>query len=179
MRHFKSSSILLLTLAIYSSVLVFITVSYSLPSNLRDPKPANPLRNAPFSTFFNNPYDYADAESYGTNLFNSLLKHMNEVKRLRETCPNIPLPKTVLAKKYFNPAYDFMQYKFWYPPKDFQHVVLWSQYEAYRGSLFMSYMLQDENAKFPPGNITLLLLPYLLHIKAKILKFYFNIKSLL
>jgi hypothetical protein len=111
------------------------------------------VRYSPFSSFFNNPYDYADAESYGTNLFTSLIKHMNAIKREAHVCKNIPLPKTVLTQKYFNPSYDFMQYKFWYPPRDHQYVILWAQYEAYRNSLFLSYMLQNDNAKFPPGKI--------------------------
>ena len=113
------------------------------------------LRSSPFSSYFNNPYDYADAESYGTNVFNNLIRHMNMIKREKDTCGNIPMPKTVLSQKYFNPMYEFLNHKFWYPPRDHQYVVLWSQLESYRNSLFLSYMLQDENAKFPPGNYSL------------------------
>jgi len=111
------------------------------------------VRYSPYSTFFNNPYDYADAESYGTNLFTKLLSHMNAIKREKDMCSAIPVPKTVLNQKYFNPGFEFMQYKYWYPPKDHLYVYLWSQYESYRNSLFLSYMLQDDQAKFPPGFI--------------------------
>lgn len=109
------------------------------------------VRHSPFSTFFNNPYDYADAESYGTNLFMKLLAHMNAIKREQFMCSSVPVPKTVLNQKYFNPSFEFMQYKYWYPPKEHLYVYLWAQYESYRNSLFLSYMLQDDNAKFPPG----------------------------
>jgi hypothetical protein len=114
------------------------------------------LRYSPYSSFFNNPYDYADAETYGSTLFSYLYQHLNDVKK--EQCKNIPVPKTVLNKKYFNPAYEFMDYKHWFPPKDHQYVLLWSKYEAYRNSLFLSYMLQDNNAKFPPGKLFINLL---------------------
>ena len=111
-------------------------------------------RYSPFSSNFHNPYDYVDAEAYGTNLFFKLLAHMSEVKRDKHKCPNIPVPKTILNQKYFNPKYEFMDYKFWYPPKEHQYVLMWSQNEAYRSSLFLSYMLQNDNAKFPPGIYT-------------------------
>jgi hypothetical protein len=114
-------------------------------------------RFSPFNSLFNNPYDYADAESYGTNLFIKLYEHMNAVKREQNNCVNIPVPKTVLYQKYFNPSYEFLQYKYWLPPRDHQQVVLWSQYESFRNSLFLSYMLQDNNAQFPPGECTYLL----------------------
>lgn len=109
------------------------------------------VRISPFSSYFNNPYDYADAESYGTNLFTKLLEHMNAIKREAHMCSAIPVPKTVLQKKYFDHSYEFMQYRYWYPPKEHLYVYLWSQYESYRNSLFLSYMLQNDNAKFPPG----------------------------
>jgi hypothetical protein len=110
------------------------------------------VRYSPFSTYFNNPYDYADAESYSTSLFTSLYQHMNAIKREGvQNCRVIPVPKTVLNKKYFNPEYEFLQYKYWYPPKEHQYVLLWAQYESYRNALFLSYMLQDDNARFPPG----------------------------
>jgi hypothetical protein len=108
-------------------------------------------RYYPFSSLFVNDYDYADAQSYSTNLFYNLLRHMNAVKREAHMCKNIPVPKTVLNQKYFNPSYEFMQYKYWYPPKDHQYVILWAQNEVYRNSLFLSYMLQGNNANFPPG----------------------------
>lgn len=108
-------------------------------------------RYYPFSAYFVNDYDYADAQSYGTNLFYNLLNHMNNIKRQQYMCKNIPVPKTVLKKKYFNPAYELLTYKYWYPPKDHQYVVVWAQFEAYRNSLFLSYMLQGNNANFPPG----------------------------
>jgi hypothetical protein len=111
----------------------------------------DPLRYSPYNTNFNNPYDYADAESYGANLFTQLYSHLNAVKREQNKCKNIPVPKTVLAKKYFNPPYEFQHYKYWYPPRDHQYVYLWAQNEAYRNSLFLSYWLQDGNALFPPG----------------------------
>jgi hypothetical protein len=109
------------------------------------------VRYSPYSSFFENPFDYADAESYGTNLFNLLIRHINEIKRERERCDSIPLPKTILNGKYFNPKYELEKYKFWYPPRDYQQVLVWSQFESYRSSLFLSYMLQNANAKFPPG----------------------------
>ena len=130
-------------------VVLLIVVFGSLQTSCTQRQEA--LRSSPFSSYFNNPYDYADAESYGTNVFNNLIRHMNAIKREKRTCGNIPMPKTVLAQKYFNPMYEFLNYKFWYPPRDHQYVVLWSQLESYRSSLFLSYMLQDENAKFPPG----------------------------
>lgn len=108
-------------------------------------------RISPFSSLFHNPYDYADAESYGTNLFIKLYEHMNDVKRQADNCRNIPVPKTVLHKKYFNPEYEFERYKYWYPPREHLHVTLWAQNEAYRNSLFLSYMLQGNNDQFPPG----------------------------
>ena len=108
-------------------------------------------RHSPFSSLFHNTYDYADAESYGTNLFIKLYEHLNDVKRQQNHCRNIPVPKTVLAKKYFNPEYEFEKYKYWYPPREHLHVTLWAQNEAYRNSLFLSYMLQDNNDQFPPG----------------------------
>ena len=110
-------------------------------------------RYSPFSSLFNNPYDYADAESYGTNLFIKLYEHMNDIKRQQNNCRNIPVPKTVLQKKYFNPEYEFERYKYWYPPREHLYVILWAQNEAFRNSLFISYMLQENNAQFPPGNI--------------------------
>ena len=110
-----------------------------------------PLRYSPFSSYFHNPYDYADAESYSASLFNNLYQHMNAIKREQNMCKTIPVPKTILKQKYFNPEYEFMNYKYWFPPKDHQYVILWAQNEAYRNSLFLSYMLQDDNAKFPPG----------------------------
>jgi hypothetical protein len=109
------------------------------------------LRYSPFSSYFNNEYDYADAQSYGTNLFTKLLAHINAIKREQHMCSAIPVPKTILNQKYFNPSFEFMQYKYWYPPKDHLYVFLWSQFESYRNSIFLSYMLQDDNAKFPPG----------------------------
>ena len=104
------------------------------------------------SLYFYNELDNADAESYGTTLFNYLFTHMNEIKIQASTCRNIPLPKTILNKKYFNPNYDLQQFKNWYPPKDHNYIVVWSQYESYRQSMFMSQLLQNENANFPPGN---------------------------
>lgn len=109
-------------------------------------------QRSPFSSLFYNAYDYADAESYGTNLFIQLYEHMNEIKRQQDQCGNIPVPKTVLTKKYFNPEYQFETYKYWYPPRDYLNVILWAQNEAFRNSLFLSYMLQDNNAEFPPGD---------------------------
>ncbi len=108
-------------------------------------------RYSPFTNYFNNPYDYADAEAYGFNLFSKLIAHMNNIKREKDKCPSIPIPKTVLKHNYFNPAYEFEAYKFWYPPRDSQYMLLWTQLESYRSSLFMSYMLQNENLQFPPG----------------------------
>lgn len=95
--------------------------------------------------------DGADAESYSTSLFNYLMKHLFDVKRQQTQCKNIPLPKTVLNQKYFNPNYELQQAKNWYPPRDHLYVITWAQKESYRNSLFLSYMLQDDNAKFPPG----------------------------
>lgn len=109
------------------------------------------VRYSPYSSFFNNQFDYADAESYSVNLFTNLLSHMNAIKRDRSKCDNIPVPKTILNKKYFNPEYELVNYKNWFPPKDHLHVIFWSQMEAYRNSLFLSYSLQDENARFPLG----------------------------
>lgn len=126
----------------------FITVFVSDPINV---DALNVDRYSPYSSYFNNPYDYVDAEAYGTNLFSKLIAHMNSVKRDKDKCINIPLPKTILKQKYFNPKYEFENYKFWYPPKDSQYVLLWSQLESYRNSLFLSYMLQNENTQFPPG----------------------------
>ncbi|CAF0706838.1 unnamed protein product [Brachionus calyciflorus] len=109
------------------------------------------VRYSPFSSEFNNLYDYADAESYSVNLFKNLFEHLNSIKREQNNCKNIPLPKTILKKKYFNPSYELMQYKYWYPPRDHQFILVWSQFESYRNSLFLSYMLQNDNAHFPPG----------------------------
>ena len=106
-------------------------------------------RYSPYSSLFYNQYDYDDADSYGTNLFTKLMVHLSAVKR--ENCSSVPVPKSVLKQKYFNPAYELMHYKYWYPPKENQYIMLWSQNEAYRSSLFLSYMLQNDNAKFPPG----------------------------
>ena len=127
---------------------VVVVVDHALLASALDQ-----ARYSPFSTLFDNPYDYADSESYATQLFTSLYQHMNTVKRDAATrsCANIPVPKTVLADKYFNPAYELMQHKPWMPPKEHQHVVYWSQLESYRSSLLLSYLLQDDNAKFPPG----------------------------
>ena len=111
----------------------------------------NSIRYSPYSSYFNNEYDYADAESYATNLFSKLLAHINAVKREQHMCSAIPVPKTVLNQKYFNPSFELLQYKYWYPPKDHLYIYLWSQMESYRNSIFLSYMLQDDNAKFPPG----------------------------
>lgn len=109
------------------------------------------VRYSPFSSQFNNQFDYADAESYSANMFTNLYQHMNSVKREQNSCRNIPVPKTILNKKYFDPSYELMQHKYWYPPKDHQHVILWSQLESYRSSLFLSYSLQNDNSQFPPG----------------------------
>ena len=106
---------------------------------------------SPYSPQFVSVYDYADAESYASDLFINLIEHMNKVKNEKDKCSNIPLPKTVLTQRYFNPTYEFLRYKPWFPPKDHQHVVFWSQKESYRSSLFLSYLLQYENGKFPPG----------------------------
>ena len=113
----------------------------------------DPLRYSPFSSYFNNPYNYADAESYSASLFTNLYSHLNAVKREQNKCKNIPVPKTVLTKKYFNPEYEFQHYKYWYPPRENQIVYFWAQNEAYRNSLFLSYWLQDDNALFPPGSL--------------------------
>jgi hypothetical protein len=139
-------------LIIVNAKLECITLPFSpLSAPSEKAQPYDTVRHYPFSSLFVNSYDYADAQSYGTNLFFNLLKHINEIKREQTVCKTIPLPKTVLNRKYFNPDYDFMQYKYWYPPKDHQYVVLWAQNEAYRNSLFLSYMLQGNNANFPPG----------------------------
>ena len=109
--------------------------------------------SAASSLFFTqyNQFDGADAASYGTALFTYLSKHLTETKRMKDQCKNIPLPKTILNQKYFNPYYEIQQNRNWMPPKEHLHVVTWSMYESYRNSLFMSYMLQDDNAKYPPG----------------------------
>ncbi|RNA19977.1 hypothetical protein BpHYR1_051518 [Brachionus plicatilis] len=109
------------------------------------------VRYSPFSSQFNNLYDYADAESYGANLFKNLYEHLNTIKHEQNNCNNIPLPKTVLKQKYFNPSYELRKYKYWYPPKDHQYIFVWSQFEVFRNSLFLSFMLQNDNAHFPPG----------------------------
>ncbi len=123
--------------------------------HLRDENPVryshDTIRYSPFSSYFNNPYDYVDAESYSTSLFTTLYQHMNAVKREKHVCKTIPVPKTVLNKKYFNGEYEFLQHKYWFPPKEHQYVMLWAQYESYRNALFLSYMLQGDNARFPPG----------------------------
>ena len=126
---------------VFYLVLLFVVSSHGL----------DPLRYSPFSSLFNNPYDYADAESYGASLFTNLYSHLNAIKRDQNKCKNIPVPKTELAKKYFNPTYEFQHYKYWYPPREHQYVYLWAQNEAYRSSLLLSYWLQDDNALFPPG----------------------------
>ena len=134
-----------------STIFILLFIIQILPNN-GEYLTHDTVRYSPFSTYFNNPYDYADAESYSTNLFTSLYQHLNAVKReSQQNCKNIPVPKTVLNKKYFNPDYEFLQYKYWYPPKEHQYLMLWAQYESFRNALFLSYMLQDENAKFPPG----------------------------
>ena len=111
--------------------------------------------SASSSLFFTqyNQFDGADAESYGTALFTYLSQHLVETKRLKDQCKNIPLPKTILSQKYFNPNYELQQSKIWMPPKEHLHVVTWSMYESYRNSLFMSHMLQDDNAMYPPGKL--------------------------
>lgn len=130
----------------------FITLISSLLINAPSKSwSLNMERYSPFSSYFNNPYDYVDAEAYGTNLFDKLLRHLNDVKRQKDRCANIPLPKTVLKEKYFNPKHELMDYKFWYPPKENQYVMVWSQIESHRNSMFLSYMLQNENVQFPPG----------------------------
>lgn len=114
-------------------------------------KAKNKRKNRQTSLYFYNELDNADAESYGATLFNYLFTHMNEIKIQAERCRSIPLPKTILNKKYFNPNYDLQQFKYWYPPKDHNYIVVWSQYESYRQAMFMSQLLQNENANFPPG----------------------------
>ncbi len=129
--------------------LQFLLALAILTSSLTTPLDVS--RYSPFASYFNNPYDYVDAEAYGTNLFTKLIAHLNDVKREKDRCASIPVPKTVLKQNYFNPSYEFEAYKFWYPPRDSQYMLLWTQLESYRSSLFMSYMLQNENTQFPPG----------------------------
>ena len=133
--HHKILTIYLLT--------VFLLISIAVGFNTD--------RYSPFSSYFNNPYDYVDAEAYGANLFGKLIAHMNSVKREKDKCANIPFPKTVLKHKYFNPKEEFKSYKFWFPPKEHQYVLFWSQTESFRNSMFLSYMLQGDNTQFPPG----------------------------
>ncbi len=143
--HVCSHRIAFYSFCYFITVFVFRPLEGALNNGL------NIDRYSPYSSYFNNPYDYVDAEAYGNNLFQKLIAHMNWVKREKDKCVNIPLPKTMLKRKYFNPKYEFENYKFWYPPKENQYVLLWSQLESYRNSLFLSYMLQNENTQFPPG----------------------------
>jgi hypothetical protein len=137
-------------------LLLFIILLLYFPASAKKPAKRKTKRqslSASASLFFTqyNQFDGADAESYGTALFSYLNQHLVETKRLKDKCKNIPLPKTILNQKYFNPNYELQQTKNWMPPKEHLHVVTWSMYESYRNSLFMSHMLQDDNAMYPPG----------------------------
>jgi hypothetical protein len=103
-------------------------------------------------SYFSNVIDSADAESYGTTLFDYLNKYLVDIKQQQQRCNQIPLPKTVLNQRYFNPMFNLRMYKYWYPPKDYQYLIVWSQLESYRNAMLLSYLLQNENAKFPPGD---------------------------
>jgi hypothetical protein len=134
-------------------IFIILNLCFCLITTSKKSRQRRQSLSAASSLFFSNynQLDGADAESYSTALFTYLSQHLTETKRLQNICKNIPLPKTILNQKYFNPNYELQQTKNWMPPKDHMHVITWSMYESYRNSLFLSYLLQDDNAKFPPG----------------------------
>jgi hypothetical protein len=129
-----------------------VVILLALVIDVLSSKKVRSKRQRAFS-YFSNVIDSADAESYGTTLFDYLNKYLVDIKQQQARCNQIPLPKTVLSQKYFNPMFNLRMYKYWFPPKDYQYLVVWSQLESYRNAMLLSYLLQNENAKFPPGKL--------------------------